>query len=213
MSYFRCVILMLIMALAVASTGSAFSEEKKDNYGYQPVTNSGKKWRIAYYQGGASNAYYPYLAATVKGLVNIGWISALDLPDKDRETQMLWNWLSQHISSNYVEFVNDAYYSANWDSETRVKIKNALINRLNNKKDIDLVIAMGTWAGKDLASDEHNTPTMVMSSTDPVRAGIVGSLPAATSDKFGFFMTLFDSRNWGSPTRTQALAKLMLPSI
>jgi ABC-type uncharacterized transport system substrate-binding protein len=34
---------------------------------------------------------------------------------------------------------------------------------------------MGTWAGKDMANNEHNTPTMVMSSTDPVRAGIIAS--------------------------------------
>lgn len=176
MSYFRYAFLIFIMALAVLSTDSALSEEKKDSYSYQPLTNSGKKWRIAYYQGGSSNAYYPYLAATVKGLANIGWIRALDLPEnKDQDTYMLWNWLSQHINSNYVDFVNDAYYTANWDSETRAKIKRVLIDRLNTKKDIDLVIAMGTWAGKDLANDEHKTPTMVMSSTDPLRAGIVKS--------------------------------------
>lgn len=32
---------------------------------------------------------------------------------------------------------------------------------------------MGTWAGRDLATDEHNVATMVTSTSDPVSAGIV----------------------------------------
>lgn len=176
MNYCRYVFLVLIMALAIVGTDSVWSEDKKDNYSYQPLTNAGKKWRIAYYQGGNSNAYYPYLAATAKGLMNIGWIGALEMPaNKGRDTQILWNWLSQNVNSSYVDFVTDAYYNANWDSDTRVRIKKTIIERLNTKKDIDLIIAMGTWAGKDLANNEHNTPIMVMSSTDPTGAGIIKS--------------------------------------
>ena len=35
---------------------------------------------------------------------------------------------------------------------------------------------MGTWAGKDLATDDHHVPTIVMSTSDPVRSGIIGSI-------------------------------------
>ena len=52
---------------------------------------------------------------------------------------------------------------------------NKIINRLNQKKDIDLIIAMGTWAGKDLANNSHHTPTMVLTASDAVGAGIVKS--------------------------------------
>lgn len=175
-SYCKYVILMLIIALAPMPTDSSWSSEKKDNHSYQPLTNGGKKWRIAYYQGGTSSAYYPYLVATIKGLISIGWIDKLELPtDKDQDTHTLWQWLAKNIKSNYIDFAQDAYYTANWDSETREQIKKTIFNRLNTSKDIDLIIAMGTWAGIDLANNKHAIPTMVMSSTDPVRAGIVAS--------------------------------------
>jgi len=44
------------------------------------------------------------------------------------------------------------------------------------KKDnlnIDLMIAMGTWAGQDLVNEKNQLPTIVMSSSDPLEAGIV----------------------------------------
>ena len=50
-----------------------------------------------------------------------------------------------------------------------------IVDRLNQKKDIDLMIAMGTWAGKDLANDTHTTPIMVLTASDAVGAGIIKS--------------------------------------
>jgi ABC-type uncharacterized transport system substrate-binding protein len=176
MNYCRNILLVLITTLAIVVNGSAWSVGKKDNFNYQPITNVGKKWRIAYYQGGSSNAYYPYLAATVKGLNDLGWLEVSEmLVGKGQDTRALWDWLAKDIKSNYIEFVADAYYTANWDSSTRSLVKKTIIDRLNTKKDIDLIIAMGTWAGIDLANNEHTTPIMVMSSTDPVRAGIIAS--------------------------------------
>ena len=40
---------------------------------------------------------------------------------------------------------------------------------------VDMMFAMGTWAGQDLANNSHAIPTMVMSTTDPVQSGIVKS--------------------------------------
>ena len=41
---------------------------------------------------------------------------------------------------------------------------------------MDLVIAMGTWAGKDMANNNHKTPTMVLSTSDPIGSGIIKSI-------------------------------------
>lgn len=173
MNRWRSVILVIIIALF--SSSQTWSSAK-DNYSYQPIANAGKKWRIGYYQGGFSSAYYPYLFATVKGLSDLGWVERFELPvNRDHDTQALWSWLINNVKSNYIEFVADAYYNANWDSNQRTVIRKNIIDRLNNKKDIDLIIAMGTWAGKDLATKEHATPTMVMSTTDPLKAGIIAS--------------------------------------
>lgn len=176
MNYFRHFLLILVATVAVVTTLPGWSFEKKDNHGYQPVTKAGAKWRIAYYQGGNSYNYYPYLVATIKGLIDLGWIEKQDMPiNKNKDPKELWDWLSKNVRSDYIEFVADAYYSANWDSNERATISKNIINRLNTKRDVDLIIAMGTWAGKDLANNEHNTPTMVISSTDPIGAGIIKS--------------------------------------
>lgn len=170
------IIFNLLMILSLVIPGLAWSKAPEDSFSYQPTAKEGKKHRIAYYQGGPANNYFPYLIATVKGLIDLGWINAMQIPmDNGNDTQTLWNWLAQNAQSDYVEFVADAYYTANWDSAARPAIKKTIINRLNTKKDVDLIIAMGTWAGKDLANNEHSIPIMVMSSTDPVAAGIIAS--------------------------------------
>jgi ABC-type uncharacterized transport system substrate-binding protein len=80
------------------------------------------------------------------------------------------------VKSKYIQFVRDAYWSCNWDKVERPKIKSKVIQRLNGKKDIDLMLAMGTWAGQDLANSEHSVPTIVMSSSNPLRSKIIKSI-------------------------------------
>jgi len=176
MKHFGQALLALTLGLGALASSPAWSEENLGSYSYSPVQNSGGKWRIAYYQGGNTNNYYRYLSATVKGLMDLGWVEQMQLPeDEDRDTRPLWEWLGTHLKSDFVEFVPDAYYTADWDGDKRTAMRKSLIDRLNTDDDLNLVIAMGTWAGKDLANDEHSTPIMVMSSTDPFRAGIIES--------------------------------------
>jgi ABC-type uncharacterized transport system substrate-binding protein len=88
----------------------------------------------------------------------------------------LWLWLNSNLNNEYIEFVRDAHYSASWDEELRKQSATAVIDRLKNKQDFDLMIAMGTWAGKDLANDRQTTPTMVLSTSDPLASGIIKSV-------------------------------------
>jgi ABC-type uncharacterized transport system substrate-binding protein len=178
MSIPKKILFLLTILLSVTMVSPVFSKGENDSFNYLPTTNkTGKKWRVAYYQGGPSNNYYPYLQATIRGLANLGWLNIKVMPDNIRpDTLDLWNWLASPNISNYIEFVSDAYYNANWDSNLRQRIKKTIIDRVNTKKDIDLIIAMGTWAGKDLANNEHKIPTMVMSTSDPVNAGIISSI-------------------------------------
>jgi hypothetical protein len=94
----------------------------------------------------------------------------------EHETQTIWSWLAADVQSDYLEFVADAYWSAEWDEEVRKKNKENLITRLNEKKDIDLMLAFGTWAGQDMANNLHSVPTMVFSSSNPIGSGIVKSV-------------------------------------
>ncbi|MFO1349423.1 MAG: ABC transporter substrate binding protein [Gammaproteobacteria bacterium] len=149
---------------------------EQDKYSTSPQSNKGNKWRIAYYEGGPQNNYYYYLTATIKGLMDLGWIDSVEIPEKtDKDTALVWSWLG-NVKSDYIEFVRDGYYTAEWDVDKRKSTSNKIIERLNNKKDIDLIIAMGTWAGIDLANNKHSVPTIVMSTSDPVGSHIIKSI-------------------------------------
>jgi len=148
-----------------------------DNFSSQPQGDQDQRWRIAYYQGGEYADYYDYLLATIDGMSQLGWIEPISLPDSlGRDSREVWQWLVKHVESTQLEFVGDGYYSAGWDDNARVDIKRQLISRLNHSQDIDMVFAMGTWAGQDLANNLHRVPTVVMSTSDPLRSGILSSL-------------------------------------
>jgi ABC-type uncharacterized transport system substrate-binding protein len=167
---------LMAVIIGIVFTATASLSANKDNFSIEPATNHGKKWRLAYYEGGEYIDYKLTLIATVKGLMEIGWVEYAEFPKvKGEATADIWDWLAKNAKSNYIQFVKDAHYSANWDEKVRKDMAQKIIKRLNHKKDIDLIIAMGTWAGKDLANNLHKTPTMVLTASDAVGAGIVES--------------------------------------
>jgi len=156
-------------------TGSTFAADK-GTFSTTPTLNHGKKWRIGYYEGGEYYDYKGWFIATITGLMENGWIEKATIPvDKGEYTTGVWNWLTTKMKSDYIEFVKDAHYSARWDDGLRAIMTKEIINRLNTKKDIDLMLAFGTWAGKDLSNNRHSTPTLVVSASDAVGAGIIKS--------------------------------------
>ena len=164
---------------------SVFAADK-GNFVTTPTTNNGQKWRIGYLEGGAYDEYQDTLKAFAGGLMEIGWIEPQEFPElQDREdTEELWNYLVTDIKSEYVEFVADAYYSLEWNDENREALQNEVIERLNTQQDIDLMIAMGTYAALDLANDRHHTPTVAMAVSDPIASGVVPSIEDSGLDHF-----------------------------
>lgn len=169
-------LLALLLTLTASVLLASFASAK-DVFSTEPQTNNGKKWRIAYYEGGEYIDYQKIFIETVKGLMHLGWIETVDIPKQEGEqTKDFWQWLVKNGKSEYIEFVKDGHYTANWDEETRKKTAAAVLERLNSKKDVDLLIAMGTWAGVDFANDKHSTPTVVLSASDPLASGIIKSV-------------------------------------
>ncbi len=169
--------MLLAVFLCIFNT-SGWANETADMFGTAPILNNGQKWRVVFYEGGPHTNYYHYLEATIRGLMKLGWITKSDLEKaqgRRKETKRLWNWLAYSADSDYLEFVKDGYYSANWDDKQREDNRSNLLGRLRPGGDIDLVIAMGTWAGLDLANNQHSVPTIVMSTSDPVESGIIKS--------------------------------------
>lgn len=169
--------IFIILALCFFATQTVVPAADKGVFNTSPKLNDGKKWRVGYYEGGEYIDYQLIFAETIKGLMKLGWIKTAQLPPlKGEETKGLWEWLSTKAQSNYIDFVKDAHYSANWDDKIREETAAKVIVRLNSNKDLDLMIAMGTWAGKDLANNSHQTKTMVVSASDAVGAGIIKSV-------------------------------------
>ncbi len=155
-----------------------FSHGDADGGAYkipEPNSNNGQKWRIGYMEGGPYENYQSVFRAFIDQLMENGWIkeSALPVPSNPAETRTLWEWLASGSRSAYLEFPADAFWSGNWNQKRREENASRAIKRFNKKGDIDLMLAFGTWAGLDLANNDHKTATMLFSTSNPVRAGIV----------------------------------------
>ncbi|MFY0478461.1 ABC transporter substrate binding protein [Achromobacter marplatensis] len=135
----------------------------------------GERWRIGYVQSGDYAEYPRTLIAVVKGLQELGWLSISDIPS-DLSGQETWAYVAEHAHSDTLTFVADASWQpGNFDAAARPALRQAMQDRLTRTRDIDLMIAMGTWAGQDIASLGPPVPTIVGSVSDPIGAGIVAS--------------------------------------
>jgi len=169
--------LIMLFFLTGFFFSNVYAAEKMD-FPVTPKTNNGKKWRIGYLEGGPNEGYPENLSALITAFSEIGWTKKVDFPipvDKS-DTKNLWVWISHNVKSDYIEFLPDAYWSNNWDENLRLKNRKLILERLNRNKDVDLMLAMGTWAGQDLANNEHSVPATVMFATSPVLSGISKSI-------------------------------------
>ncbi len=143
----------------------------------KPRLNNGVPWRIAYYEGGPWVDYQGELIALIDGLTEMGWVEPVSWPslsDQD-DVAFLWDWIAENVQSEYVHFLQDAFWSSGWDSDMRQENRDDALWRLSTVADIDLMLALGTWSGLDLANNEHSVPTLVMSTNNPIQAGLIAS--------------------------------------
>jgi ABC-type uncharacterized transport system substrate-binding protein len=141
-----------------------------------PLTPFVKKKVIGYYEGGSWSDYQGTLCGVINQLMELGWIKKKELPilSDEEDTSFLWNWLVENAESDFISFSKEHYWSADWSEDTRKILREEIIKRLNEGK-IDMIWALGTWAGQDLSNNKHSVPTIVMSTTNPVEAGIIKS--------------------------------------
>ncbi|MDY0189988.1 MAG: ABC transporter substrate binding protein [Desulfuromonas sp.] len=173
-----CCLSMLLTVSSTAYAASSNHSKSPQIFATSPSLNHGQRWRIGYMQGGDYGSYQSSLRAIINGLTKLGWIKAATLPElpDNKDTYQLWHWLATQAQSDYLEFISDAWYDCNWDKQLRSEVSQQVIERLNSSQDIDLMLAFGTWAGQDLATNKLHTPVLVASTTDPIAAGIIKSV-------------------------------------
>jgi ABC-type uncharacterized transport system substrate-binding protein len=141
-----------------------------------PVKNSGNKWRIGYFQGSEYYEYPQLLKGLVRSLINLNWIEPCEIPD-GKNANNLWKWLSKNVKSDYIEFIDDAFWSSDKEKESCDANHEDIYKRAVKEKYIDLMISMGTVAGACLSQQkEYNVNTMVMCASNPVYSKIVKNI-------------------------------------
>lgn len=175
-----CFLLLLLLFLplhAESQTPPADPTPPKTAYfsTYPNTKPDGAKWRLGYYESGDYEDYPRILRVIVSGLEQLGWLTTPDIPP-GLNGQQTWEFLARNARSRALEFVGDAYWKpGNFDAAERPAVMAAVHARLARRNDIDLIIAMGTWAGQDMAALGAPVPTVVVSASDAVGARIVQS--------------------------------------
>jgi ABC-type uncharacterized transport system substrate-binding protein len=161
----KFVCLMLCASLtAVAASGDTLNA---------PSLNQGKRWRVAYVETGPYANYAGTLYYLLKGLESRGWVKGVErIPYTwgQTDTKEMWNYISsQKEFSSFIEFVPDGYYSL----KAMPGQEGEVVKRFSQKKDSDLLIVMGTVAGKLMSVEDVQSKTMVFSTSNAVKSGIV----------------------------------------
>jgi ABC-type uncharacterized transport system substrate-binding protein len=143
-----------------------------------------KVWRLALVATGSFKDYQIILRGLIKGLEEKGLIENGNVPPStvDEGISAMWEWAGKNAGGSRIVFVRDAFYTPNWNQKQRPLVKQKLLDRIGKRKDIDLILACGTWAGQDLSTDEVRLPVVVISASHPVAAGIVASVEDSGRD-------------------------------
>ena len=163
-------VLILFLLLCVYVPQSAFAQ--------RATLPPPQPLRVAYIEGGPYPDFTGLLQTLAQALEDMGLVAEGSVPATGGETRPegMWQWLSQHAGGEYLTFVPDACYTAGWNTTEFEKKKDALIHRIREKKDIDLVLAMGTMAALPMATADIAVPVMVLGSFDPASSGIIASV-------------------------------------
>lgn len=140
MRFMRLALWAILMTVAVSVTAWADGSAEKA---------APKKWRIIYVEGGPYTNYQQLLAGNRPGtgaarLIDNGNVS---VPSGTESSREMWEWLSRNAGGSRIEFVRDGYYSSNWDAVERERVREAITNRIRDRKDVDMIFAFGTWSG------------------------------------------------------------------
>lgn len=101
---------------------------------------------------------------------------------EDGRHPAIWDWLAEHAGGDRLVFLKDGYYSANWDAAQRAANRKALLDRIREKGDVDMIFCLRHMGRAGHGHSRYFRPVFSMSVTDAVQAGIAKSLKDSGRD-------------------------------
>lgn len=175
------IVTILVILIGLTVPGLTMGARQTSSSDTPALRADGSKWRIGYCESESFVTYNQTLAAIVKGLAEIGWINDLEGFEQvaaNGDSKTIWKWLASRKVSPYIEFVDDGFYNLREPDLD----KEGLIRRLNQPKDIDIMVVMGGAAGTFLSNSQHNTNIFVFAASNAVRSGIIASAEDSGKD-------------------------------
>jgi len=170
MKKFFLLITILITLCLCYIIFSVYNREADGLEKFPPCKNDGQKWKIGYFQSGTSINHSSSLRNYINHLVEMGWLEKVDwrkLP-KNSKSKETWSFLAENMRSEYLQIDEKYFWCSDWSLPKRRNARKQVLSILQNKE-IDLMLAMGTWPGQDLANNLHSTPTLYLESLFPIK--------------------------------------------
>jgi len=155
-------ILMIIsLFLGAMSLESTCEKNKVDSTGAEIST-----LRIGYVESETFDLYTNLIQNIANNFQKEGVLKQYSLDSKTGKEA--WLKMCENNNSNEFKFVKDMYFNLKDMNESEYK-------KAINFNDVDLVIVMGTTAGKYFAENETKNKFMVFGAADPILSGIIKS--------------------------------------
>ena len=147
-------------------------------------TANAKPFRLIYVDSGPYKEYRQIIKGLALGLKKHGLIDNCLLPmANDMESlEGMWAWLSVNAGGDKIEFLADGFYTANHSHERWAEILEEIMKRIRERKDVDGILSLGSWASKDIAKLDTDVPVIVCGVTNAVEAEIVPSINDSGKD-------------------------------
>lgn len=140
----------------------------------EPYLNGREKFNIGYTESIHYTSYAAHFYGILVGLQEMGWINDLEgIPYESGgdNSHEMWAWLVENQPSDYLYFVPGAYTSYDGDEEVMAKA----IDMVQEGTPLDLMLAMGTTAGRNVTQEPPAIPVLVFSSSNAIASEIIAS--------------------------------------
>lgn len=225
-NFIKSVIVVIILCILVCGCsgsggeGSAVTDVIPDEgissatrMPYLPVKRfDGRKFKPVVVDIDPYNETFRMVYYVIESLKSDGWLYYEKLPfnpETDSDTLEMLNWLADNAQSEYLEFDKDIQYYTSVSSEE--EIYNGLKYHIEELKDVDLILSLGTSPSRMLQEFDFDIPLLMYAVSDPVGSGLVKSAEdsgdkrywahvdsSAYSRQMKYYYETFEFKNIGS---------------